>query len=296
MTQAKVLIVGANGQLACELIKTAPESRQLTTLNKSELNVADQSAVLEWVNHNSPDWIVNASAYTAVDKAEKEIDLAYRVNRDGAKNLALAARQTGAKLIHISTDFVFDGTKGSPYLLDDLPQPQSVYGASKQAGDEAIFSILTDDSLIIRTAWVYSSHGQNFVKTMLRLMSERNKLSIVADQIGTPTWAYGLAQMIWQSMDIQLTGMQHWTDAGVASWYDFAVAIYEEAKISNLLPGKCQCTILPIRTQDFPTAAKRPAYSVLDKTSTWNSLSIQPYHWRMALREMLKEIDLTTCH
>lgn len=288
--QTRVLLVGAGGQLGYELSRTVPESRQLTALDETELDITDQSNVLEWVNDNRPDWIINAAAYTAVDRAEEQSDLAYRVNRDGALNIAMAAKQSGAGLIHISTDFVFDGTKSSPYLVDDLPRPQSVYGASKQAGDEAVFSTLSGNAVIIRTAWVYSSHGQNFVKTMLRLMSERNELGIVSDQIGTPTWAHGLALTVWQAMDARLEGMYHWTDAGVASWYDFAVAIYEEAKVLGLLSNSKTCTIKPIGTQDYPLPATRPAYSVMDKSTIWKALDIDGDHWRVALRKMLQEL------
>jgi dTDP-4-dehydrorhamnose reductase len=289
--QGSVLVVGANGQLGYELSRTLPESMQLSALDETDLDITDQVAVLERINSSRPDWIINAAAYTAVDKAEKQADLAYRVNRDGAANLATAAKHAGARLIHISTDFIFDGSKSSPYQVEDRPNPQSVYGASKQAGDEAVLSIMSDNVVIIRTAWVYSSHGQNFVKTMLRLMSEREALSIVADQIGTPTWAHGLARMIWKAMDARLTGVHHWTDAGVASWYDFAVAIYEEAKVLGILSEDQVCTIKPIRTQDYPTPATRPAYSVLDKTTTWNALSVEPGHWRTALRDMLQELN-----
>ena len=285
----KVLVVGAAGQLGCELSRTVPKTIELIALTESELDITDQAVVLEWINNNRPDWIINAAAYTAVDRAEEQSELAYRVNRDGAANMALAAKQSGAKLIHISTDFVFDGCKSSPYQVDDLPNPRNVYGASKQAGDEAILSTLSGDAVIIRTAWVYSSHGQNFVKTMLRLMSERDELGIVTDQIGTPTWAHGLALMVWQVMDASLKGIYHWTDAGVASWYDFAVAIYEEAKTLGLLEGRV-CTIKPIRTEDYPTPAARPASSVMDKTLTWNTLATEPDHWRVALRNMLVEL------
>jgi dTDP-4-dehydrorhamnose reductase len=284
-----VLVVGAGGQLGRELSRTVPESVQLSALDASGLDITDQQLVMEQVISKRPDWIINAAAYTAVDKAEEQSDMAYRVNRDGAANLATAAKQAGARLIQISTDFVFDGTKSSPYQVDDVPNPQSVYGASKQLGDEAVLSVFSSEALIIRTAWVYSNHGQNFVKTMLRLMAKQEELGIVADQIGTPTWAHGLARMIWQAMEAELTGMHHWTDAGVASWYDFAVAIYEEAKVLGLLSAQQQCRIKPIRTRDYPTPAKRPAYSVLDKTTLWNTLAIEPEHWRTALRNMLGE-------
>lgn len=286
----RVLVVGAGGQLGHELSRTAPQSVQLTALDKTGLDLTVQQLVLKQVINNRPDWIINTAAYTAVDKAEEQPELAYRVNRDGAANLAIAAKQAGARLIHVSTDFVFDGTKSSPYLVDDVPNPKSVYGASKQAGDEAVLSILPDNLVIIRTAWVYSSHGQNFVKTMLRLMAEREELGIVDDQVGTPTWAHGLAEIIWQVIDNRLSGLYHWTDAGVASWYDFSVAIYEEAKQMGILPSGKTCRIKPIRTQDYPLPARRPPYSVLDKSNIWHALSIKPDHWRTALRSMLQEL------
>lgn len=290
----RVFVAGANGQLGYELSRTVPASVELTASDSTQLDITDQAAVQEMIDASRPDWIVNAAAYTAVDRAEEQEALAYRVNRDGAANLATAARQAGARLVHISTDFIFDGSKGSPYQVDDVARPQSVYGASKLAGEQAVTSILVQDALIIRTAWVYSMHGQNFVKTMLGLMSDRDELGIVADQAGTPTWANGLAQVIWQAIETGLTGIHHWTDAGVASWYDFAVAIYEEARSSGLLPGDCICRIRPIRTEDYPTPASRPAYSVLDKTTLWRALAVEPLHWRVALRHMLAGLAAET--
>jgi len=290
MNKTRVLIAGASGQLGHELVRSAPESVDLIALDETQLDITGQASVSKAVDSISPDWIINAAAYTAVDKAEQQSELAYRVNRDGAINLALAAKQADKKLIHISTDFVFDGTQSSPYQVADKPNPKSVYGASKQAGDEHVMSILSGKVLIIRTAWVYSSHGQNFVKTMLKLMAERNELGIVADQAGTPTWTRTLAQVIWKSMGQELTGIHHCTDAGVASWYDFAVAIYEEAKTLGLLDINHDCEIMPISTKDYPAPAVRPASSVLDKTITWEALDIKPLHWRESLRYMMKEL------
>lgn len=290
MTVSKIIVLGAGGQLGYELSKTVPESVQLMALDRSQLDITDATAVLQQVNIYQPNWIINAAAYTAVDKAEEQSDLAYQINKDGAANVAMAAKQAGAGLIHVSTDFVFDGEKSSPYLVNDKPNPQSVYGASKLAGDEQVISILSGNTCIIRTAWVYSSHGQNFVKTMLRLMSERDELGVIADQVGTPTWARGLAQTIWKVIDEKLKGVHHWTDAGVASWYDFAMAIHEEAKALGILSVNQVCTIKPIRTQDYPLPARRPTYSVLDKTTTWNALALEPDHWRTALKNMLKDL------
>jgi dTDP-4-dehydrorhamnose reductase len=224
-----------------------------------------------------------------VDKAEKDQKAAFATNSTGVFNLAEAAKKSQARFIHISTDFVFDGSKSAPYLPSDQPNPTGVYGASKLAGEEQVRAILAGNYVILRTAWVYSSHGNNFVKTMLRLMRERDRLGVVADQVGTPTWAGGLAQAVWLlAGHAALTGIFHWTDAGVASWYDFAVAIQEEAMQLGLLHK--EIILSPIRTEDYPTPARRPPFSVLDKTSTWQALKYSAPHWRVNLRKMLKEL------
>jgi len=286
----KILLVGADGQLGCELIRTAPAHINLSAYTYKQLDITNQKSVDDLVSSIKPDWVINAAAYTAVDQAESEKDIAYAVNHLAAGYVANAVKNAQARLVHISTDFVFDGCNGSPYQIDDQVNPLCVYGASKHAGDIAVQEVLLDDAIIIRTAWVYSSHGQNFVKTMLRLMSERSELGIVADQTGTPTWANGLAKVIWQAIDKNLHGMYHWTDAGVASWYDFAVAIQEEAVSLGLLDNQHSCVIKPIRTEDYPTPAMRPANSVLDKTILWHELDITPIHWRNALRQMMSEL------
>jgi dTDP-4-dehydrorhamnose reductase len=242
---------------------------------------------------HGPDLVINAAAYTAVDKAESEKDKAYEVNVRGAANIAKAAEHSGARLIHISTDFVFDGRKSKPYRPDDKPNPISVYGASKLQGEEAVLRETMKKALILRTGWVYSSHGSNFVKTMLKLMAERDEISVVADQVGTPTWARGLAKAIYHFANIPDThGIYHSTDAGVASWYDFAAAIQEEAHQLGILQSLIP--VIPIRTDDYPTAAKRPPYSVLDKTATWQALGYTASHWRVALRLMLEELTART--
>ncbi len=191
-------------------------------------------------------------------------------------------------LIHISTDFIFNGKGYHPYKPDDNPNPISVYGLSKLKGEKAVLKILKDNSLIIRTAWLYSSHGANFVKTMLSLMKDKKDLTIIDEQIGTPTWANGLANTIWMAIEKKISGVHHWTDAGIASWYDFANAIHEEALHEGLL--KKPVTILPVPTSHYPTPAQRPMYSVLDKTSFWELLDIKPIHWRTQLRSMLKDL------
>jgi dTDP-4-dehydrorhamnose reductase len=283
----RVVITGAGGQLGQELQYTSPVGVDLHAFAARQLDVADRTVVNKTIESLKPDVIINAAAYTDVDRAESAPEKAYAVNADGVGFLAEAARENGAKLVHISTDFVFDGLRCRPYLPADKTNPLSIYGASKWAGEERI-AVSRCDSLIIRTSWVYSAHGRNFVKTMLRLMAERSELSIVADQIGTPTWARGLAKGIWRSVAVGLAGKQHWTDSGVASWYDFAQAIFEEALALGMLAN--EITIKPIRAKDYPTPAQRPLYSVLDKEGMVAALNYIPPHWRVNLRKMLLDL------
>ncbi len=286
----RVLLAGAGGQLGWELQRSCPDSVELHPFDSSALDIRDQRAVSAAAERIQPDTIINAAAYTAVDKAEGDSATAFAVNADGAAHLAEAASQVGAGLIQVSTDYVFDGTHSTPYSPAAPTSPLGVYGESKYQGEQRVQAILPGQSLILRTAWVYSSHGHNFVKSMLRLMSEREELGIVADQVGSPTSARTLARAVWQfQAQPQLNGIYHWTDAGVASWYDFAVAIMEEALALGLLSRAVR--VKPIRSCDYPTPAKRPAYSVLDKTDTWAELSLTPLHWRDALREALRRGD-----
>jgi len=287
---SNVVLFGADGQLGKELQGTTPDQTNLSSFTRERIDITDQQAVEETIESIKPDWVINVAAYTAVDKAEEERDEAFAVNYTGAENIARAAKLANARLVHLSTDFVFDGNRSSPYQPSDKTSPLGVYGASKQAGDEAVIQTLPDDSVIIRTAWLYSKHGHNFVKSMLRLMAEREELGVVTDQIGTPTSARVLARVIWQVIQQNLFGIYHWTDAGVASWYDFAVAIQEEAIAAGVLNSHPVCTIKPIRTSDYPTPAERPSYSVLDKTATWQALNTSPVHWRTALKEVLGEL------
>lgn len=287
----KILVTGGNGQLGQELKRTVPQQHEIVTVDICDFDLCNCSDIETCITDSRPDYIINAAAYTAVDKAEQEKDIAFKANAEGAYNIALAAQENNVKLIQISTDFIFDGKKSSPYLPDDQAVPVSVYGESKLEGEKKVLSVLKNKALIIRTAWLYSAYGTNFVKTMLKLMQERDSLSVVADQIGTPAWAKGLALAIWGATDKELTGIHHWADAGVASWYDFAVAIQEEAIALDLLNK--EIPIQPIRTIDFPTPAQRPAYSVLDKTSTWEALGYIADHWRVSLRNMLKELKET---
>jgi len=289
MNQKKtVLITGAAGQLGYELQRTAPDNVNLLVATRDQLDISNAASVNAYVEKHKPDAIINAAAYTAVDKAEEEQDLAAGINATGAKNLAQAAADHEIKLLQVSTDFVFSGDAYSPISPDTKCAPQGYYGQSKLDGELAIQEILGEKAYIVRTAWLYSAHGNNFVKTMLRLMSDRPELGVIADQIGSPTWAHGLAESLWQALEVDAVGLHHWSDAGVASWYDFAQAIMEEGEALGLLDK--QITLKPLTTADYPTPASRPAYSVLDKTQTWAALGVAGEHWRVALRKMMNEL------
>ncbi|MEO5364170.1 MAG: dTDP-4-dehydrorhamnose reductase [Magnetococcus sp. DMHC-8] len=284
----KVLLLGADGQVGRELRDTAPASMAVTALGRTALDITDGIALRQVVQELQPQTIINAAAYTAVDKAEQEPDAAFAVNAKGPAHLAMLAHERHIRFVHISTDFVFDGRQSTPYRPDAPTNPLGVYGASKREGERRIREIMGEEALILRTAWVYSSFGNNFVKTMLRLMRERSSLGVVADQVGTPTWAKGLASAIWKMVELSLTGTHHWTDAGVASWYDFAQAIQEEGLTRGLLLHPI--ALQPITTAMYPTPAVRPAFSVLDKTATWQTLGYTAEHWRVALCNMLQRI------
>jgi dTDP-4-dehydrorhamnose reductase len=283
------LVVGAGGQLGRELVGTAPDGVRVTAADRSQLDVTDAEAVREWMVRSGATVVVNAAGYTAVDRAEAEREAAAAANAGGPATLARAAAAARARLVHVSTDFVFDGRQSTPYLPSADPNPLSVYGRTKLDGERAVLGEAGPSAVVVRTAWVYSAHGSNFVKTMLRAMRTRDELRVVADQVGSPTWARGLARAIWTAtLRPEVRGILHWTDAGVASWYDFAVAIQEEALTAGLLAR--EVTIRPIRTEGYPTPATRPAYSVLDKEDTWRTLALTPPHWRVALRQMLEEL------
>ncbi|HCE4545595.1 dTDP-4-dehydrorhamnose reductase [Vibrio parahaemolyticus] len=293
----KVLVTGQGGQLAWELEQTLPQGIELVSFGVQELDITNKSKVTQVLTTESPDFVINAAAYTAVDKAETDQETAYAVNESGSEFLALACQDIGAKLIHVSTDFVFDGTKTTPYQVDDEPNPINVYGDSKLKGDAKVAEILKGRAAIIRTAWVYSANGNNFVKTMLRLMAEKDQLGIVYDQVGTPTWAKGLAKMIWALIERdQKEGLligdsvhtYHWTDAGVASWYDFAVAIQELAVEKNMLQKSIPVGAIPASA--YPTPARRPNFSVIDKATTEQASGVTTIHWRKQLSSMLDEL------
>ncbi|MGI4880060.1 MAG: dTDP-4-dehydrorhamnose reductase [Janthinobacterium lividum] len=280
----RVLIAGCNGQLGRALQATAPAGAIIVAPPRAEFDITDADAARAVVAAARPDVVINAAAYTAVDKAEGDEAAARRVNVNAVGTLAAAARVAGACFVHVSTDFVFDGTGHRPYPPDAPTNPLGVYGRTKLDGEIAAVEFHADP-LIVRTAWVYAAAGTNFVHTMLRLMRSRPAIGVVADQIGSPTHAPALADTLWALIAGSHTGLFHATDAGVASWYDFAVAIHEEALGLGLLTSPV--VVQPLRTEDYPTPAKRPAYSVLDKTATW-AITGPARHWRDELRTCLE--------
>ena len=290
----KVLITGSNGQLGYELQKTVPVGIELICVDVDQLDITSAPAINAVFEEHKPSAVINAAAYTAVDKAETDKELAYAVNATGPRFLAQACAEANIPMVQVSTDFVFDGTQSTPYQPDDKPSPVSVYGDSKLKGEEAVLEILGSKAAIIRTAWVYSAHGNNFVKTMLRLMQEKDLLGIVADQIGTPTWAKTLAEVCWKAVAFKTNAdtehqIFHWTDAGASSWYDFAVAIQEEALAQGLLEKGIP--VKPIPAKAYPTPAKRPSFSVLDKQLSYEKLGMPVQHWRDCLKTMLTELQ-----
>ncbi|GAA0266942.1 dTDP-4-dehydrorhamnose reductase [Alteraurantiacibacter aestuarii] len=280
----KVLVTGAGGQLGRALIASAPEGCELEAIDIADLDLTDAEAIRARIMTGRPDLVMNAAAYTAVDKAESEEDLALAINGTAVAAMASALAETGGRLVHVSTDFVFDGTSSRAYRPEDSPAPISAYGRTKLTGEQAAAD---SGALIVRTAWVYTAGGANFVRTMIRLMREKDELRVVADQIGTPTWAPGLATVLWGLAAQGASGIYHHSDAGVASWYDFAVAIQDEALAAGLLDKAIP--LHPITTADYPTPAVRPAFSLLDCSATRALLQDGWTHWRHNLRTMLKE-------
>jgi len=284
----KVLITGAGGQVGRALLDAVPRDVQVTACTRADLDIGVREAVRDCIGRHRPAVIINAAAYTAVDKAESEPEAAQRINAEGPRYLAAAARECGARLLHISTDFVFDGTASVPYAPDSPTHPLSVYGRSKRDGELAVAESLAERYTIVRSAWVYAATGANFLRTMLRVMRANGDVRVVYDQVGTPTAARSLAETLWRiAADPEIRGIHHWTDAGVASWYDFAVAIAEEGGQLGLLPR--EVTVTPITTSEYPTPARRPSYSVLDKRSL-APYGLAPIHWRKRLRAVLTEI------
>lgn len=283
----RVLITGASGQLARELMRCSPSSFQCIAADHCDLDITDQRSIDAVLSLEQPWAIINTAAYTAVEKAETDVGRATAVNTDGPRMLSASASEYNCRLVQISTDYVFGTSLGVPHQPSDTPAPQGVYARTKVGGERAVRGNLPQ-ALILRTGWLYSIYGTNFVKTMIGLMRTHGFVRVVDDQVGTPTWGYGFARAIWRALELGLHGTHHWTDAGTASWYDFAVAIAEEASIAGLL--RHQPIVAPISTTSNPTKVHRPSYSVLDKETTWKSIDFRPPHWRVHLRLMLKEL------
>lgn len=284
----RVLITGANGQLGHEMrnVLDGDDRFEAIFTDVAELDICDAEAVNRAVADNRVDYIVNCAAYTQVDKAEDNVELCRKINATAVENLARAAAACGARMIHVSTDYVFNGRGYRPYTEEMTPDPQSVYGSTKLEGEEALMR-LCPQSAIIRTAWLYSPYGNNFVKTMMRLGTERDDLSVVADQIGTPTCAADLARAILAVLRAEtfVPGIYHFSDEGACSWYDFTVAIHRLAGIT--------CRVKPIRSDEYPSRAHRPFYSVLDKSKIKQTYGITIPHWYESLSHCIEILQET---
>lgn len=278
----KILITGSNGQLGSEMkvISALYPEYQFLYTDVAELDLTNAQAVESFFAENKPDAVVNCAAYTAVDKAEDDVELCYKINCDAIENLGRASKENGAVLIHVSTDYVFDGTSYIPYTEDMPVCPASVYGKSKLAGEEALLAV-NPESVIVRTSWLYSSFGNNFVKTMLKLGKERDSLNVIFDQVGTPTYAADLAEAIMKIVVSEkiIPGIYHFSNEGVCSWYDFTKTIHALAGI--------QCNVQPIETKDYPTRTPRPHYSVLNKGKIKAVYGIQIPYWRDSLEKCI---------
>ena len=281
-----ILITGANGQLGNEMRVLSAENPEYTYFftDVAELDICNEQAILDFVKANEINVIVNCAAYTAVDKAEESIELCTMLNSDAVGYLAKAAEANDAEFIQISTDYVFDGTAHIPYQETEPTCPNSVYGHTKLAGEQNALTLCTR-SMVIRTAWLYSTFGNNFVKTMIRLGKEREALGVIFDQVGTPTYARDLARAIFAAIRQGVVpGIYHFSNEGVCSWYDFTKAIHRLAGITT-------CQVKPLHTEEYPTPAKRPHYSVLDKTKIKNTYHIEIPYWMDSLQECISELE-----
>lgn len=284
-----ILVTGANGQLGNEMQVLARENLQHTYFftDVQELDICDEQAVYAYVSEHKIDIIVNCAAYTAVDKAEDNVELCDKLNNIAPGYLARAAQANGAAMIQVSTDYVFDGTAHIPYTEEEPTCPASVYGSTKLAGEQNVMDHC-EKAMVIRTAWLYSIYGNNFVKTMIRLGQERDSLGVIFDQIGTPTYANDLAQAIFAAINKGVVrGIYHFSDEGVCSWYDFTVAIHR-------LAGIASCKVKPLHTADYPAKAPRPHYSVLDKTKIKDTFGIEIPYWEESLKRCINQLRMET--
>lgn len=284
-----ILVTGANGQLGNEMQVLARENLQHTYFftDVQELDICDEQAVYAYVSEHKINIIVNCAAYTAVDKAEDNVELCDKLNNIAPGYLARAAQANGAAMIQVSTDYVFDGTAHIPYTVEEPTCPASVYGSTKLAGEQNVMDHC-EKAMVIRTAWLYSIYGNNFVKTMIRLGQERDSLGVIFDQIGTPTYANDLAQAIFAAINKGVVrGIYHFSDEGVCSWYDFTVAIHR-------LAGIASCKVKPLHTADYPAKAPRPHYSVLDKTKIKDTFGIEIPHWEESLKRCINQLRMET--
>ena len=284
-----ILVTGANGQLGNEMQVLARENLQHTYFftDVQELDICDEQAVYAYVSEHKIDIIVNCAAYTAVDKAEDNVELCDKLNNIAPGYLARAAQANGAAMIQVSTDYVFDGTAHIPYTEEEPTCPASVYGSTKLAGEQNVMDHC-EKAMVIRTAWLYSIYGNNFVKTMIRLGQERDSLGVIFDQIGTPTYANDLDQAIFAAINKGVVrGIYHFSDEGVCSWYDFTIAIHR-------LAGIASCKVKPLHTADYPAKAPRPHYSVLDKTKIKDTFGIEIPHWEESLKRCINQLRMET--
>ncbi len=284
----RVLLTGSKGQAGTAVSLSTPEWVELICCDHRTLDITEEGSVRGMLRDLKPEWIINAAAYTDVDRAETESRAAYEVNAEGTATLAAIAKETGTRLVHISTDFVFNGCSPEPMTPDRPADPLNVYGKSKREGEVRIQKQLGEDGLVLRTSWLYFEDGRNFVKTMLHLMQSQTVIKVVDDQIGAPTWAGSLANTIWACIAKELSGTSHWRDAGTASWYDFAVAIYDIGSEIGLIDDVVD--VRPVSTSNYRTAARRPRYVLLDISATEHALDTSATHWRNHLRTMLARV------
>ena len=284
-----ILVTGADGQLGRSLKSTQPKNKEVLFANKSALDITDNEQLDSFFLEHSISTVVNCAAYTAVDKAESDKQLAMLINTEGVKNLAKVSKKHDAKLVHISTDYVFDGKQSNSYTELDSTNPQSVYGLSKLSGERAARVILPERLIIIRTSWLYSKYKNNFVKTMLRLLKDKNEISVVKDQQGSPTWAANLANIIWRLLENKnAVGVYHYADKGVTNWYNFACFIQNEALKLQLLDKKIP--IHAINSSEYPQAAPRPKSSDLNSTKIIKLLKAEHRSWKESLIQMLTDL------